>query len=279
MYKSVILPASILVGIIIGAGMFSLPFVFQSVGILTGFFYLGVFSLLFIVLYWMYADIIVRTPGEHRFVGYAKMYLGKLGFITAFFANFLQLFFVLAIYLILAPSFLKLFVPGSTMLYVILFWVFGSAVILINTRRIAKAEFLITLGIVGIIALVGALGFPNFLSKTMLWEMPRWFAIKAIGPILFALSGAIAIPEIVAYFRETGMKMNFLRRAITVGGVIPGIAYLIFVIGVIGLSGTVSEDAVSGLIGEISQGMLMVIGILGFLSIISSYIVVGLSAR
>ena len=165
------------------------------------------------------------------------------------------------------------------MLHMVLFWVFGSAVILINTRRIAIAEFLITAGMVGIIALIGVLGFPDFFIKTAIWEVPRLFAIEAVGPILFALSGALAIPEVVAYFRETKIERNSLRRAIVLGGVIPGIAYLIFVVGIIGLSGTVSEDSVSGLIGGVSNGVLAVIGMLGFLSLISSYIVVGLSAR
>jgi hypothetical protein len=41
----------------------------------------------------------------------------------------------------------------------------------------------------------------------------------------------------------------------------------------------VSEDAVSGLIGQVPPFLMILIGILGFLSLISSYIVIGLNVR
>ncbi|TSD01543.1 MAG: hypothetical protein Athens071426_664, partial [Parcubacteria group bacterium Athens0714_26] len=47
----------------------------------------------------------------------------------------------------------------------------------------------------------------------------------------------------------------------------------------LGLSGNVSGDSVSGLINKVSPRFLSLIGILGFLCIISSYIIIGVSAR
>ena len=278
-YKKYFLPASIIAGTIIGAGIFSLPFIFLRAGPAVGFIYLTVITAVFICLYILYADLVVRTPGEHRFVGYAKIYFGKAGFLTALVVNLLQLFFVLAIYLILAPSFLKLFFPVNGLNHVLLFWLAGSIVILFNTRRIAVAEFLITVGIVGIIFLTGFLGLPKFFSNQPDWGVAQFFDFSIIGPIFFALSGALSIPEVISYFREANLPLASARKAIKIGAILPALVYIVFIIGVIGLSKTVSEDAVSGLIGNIPDSVLMLIGVLGFLSLISSYIVIGLSAR
>lgn len=273
------LPASILSGTIVGAGIFSLPFVFQEAGLLTSLFYLLVFSLLFIGIYVLYADVIVRTPGDHRFVGYAKMYLGEAGFFAAFFLGLVQLFFVLTIYLILAPSFSKLFVPDGYVLHLLVFWALASAAVLFNTKRIAFLEFLIVGGIVAIITLIFGEGVRQFFSLNVSFGALDIAKFSSVGPILFALSGSLAIPEVISYFQESHTPISSLKKSLIAGALLPAALYWIFVIGVIGLSPAISEDAVSGLAGAVPAWLLVLLGVLGFLSLISSYIVAGLNAR
>jgi hypothetical protein len=100
----------------------------------------------------------------------------------------------------------------------------------------------------------------------------------AVGPILFSLAGAVAVPEVVSYFRESKIPISSLKQSLILGAVLPALVYFLFVIGIIDLSVNVSEDAVSGLIGNIPLFVLVAIGILGFLSLISSYIIIGLNA-
>lgn len=279
MYKKLFLPASILAGTIIGAGTFSLPFVFLKSGLIAGFSFLFLLALIYSIIYFIYSDIILRTEGEHRLVGYAKIYLGRPGFGAAFFISFIHLFFVLAIYLILAPSFTKIFIGGSYLGHLLFFWIAGSLVILFNVRKIALAEFFIVAGMFLIILFVFLFGgFKidfNFLKNISFG--PNVFA--AIGPILFALSGTLAVPEVVSYFKESGVSLNFLKKSLVLGSFLSALAYAAFVIGILGLSKVISEDAISGLIGSAPQWLLAILGILGFLSLISSYIVVGLNAR
>ncbi|HEY4500097.1 MAG TPA: aromatic amino acid transport family protein [Candidatus Paceibacterota bacterium] len=279
MYKKLVLPASLLAGVIIGAGMFSLPFLFRSVGILTGLFYLLFFSAVFIIVYFVYGDIILRTAGQHRLVGYARLYLGRGGFWFALWMGLIQLFFVLTVYLILAPSFSELFLPHSRILQVLLFWVVGSFVILYEGRKIALLEFLITFGMVAIIGLVFWFGVPSFLELYPDWGNIDVTRILIAGPILFALSGTLAIPEVISYFREARVSKRFIASALIVGGVLPAIVYAIFVAGVLGLSAIVSEDAITGLIGQVPGWFLILFGVLGVFTLISSYIVVGLNVR
>src|SRR3989344_7606220 len=133
--RAIILPASILGAAIIGAGVFALPFVFNQVGIATGLFYLFIFSVIYIFIYLFYADLAIRTPGEHRFVGYARMYLGESGFLASLLISFVQTILTLTIYLILAPSFSRLFVADGYLSHLLVFWALGSLAILFSTRR------------------------------------------------------------------------------------------------------------------------------------------------
>lgn len=280
MYKNIVLPASILAGTIIGAGIFSLPFVFQQAGLLSGLFYLIFFALLFALIYLFYADLIIRTPGEHRFVGYADIYLGRWGFWAAIFMNLVFLLFTLAIYLILAPSFSKLFIADGSLCHLLGFWILGSTAILFSTKRIALAEFFITAGICLIILLVFVLGIGGLFEQGNLkWLPPDLSNFLVVGPILFSLAGAVAVPEIVSYFRESKIPLGYLKKSLIFGTAVPTFVYFLFIIGVISLSVYVSEDAVSGLISNVPLPVLAAIGILGFLSLISSYIVIGLNVR
>lgn len=275
---NLILPASILAGTVIGAGMFSLPFVFNQAGFLTGLFYLAAFSLFYIWIYFLYAEVILNTGGEHRFAGYAKIYLGNLGFWTALILGLLELFFVLTVYLILSPSFFNLIYPGNSFYYLLFFWLLGSAATLFNTKKIALLEFLIVAGMLVIIALVGWLGIGKFSFLELSFKNLNFYGWTAVGPILFALSGALVVPEVVNYFRGAKINPFSLKSSLALGGILPVIAYLIFVVGILGLSPVVSEDAVSGLIGSTPGVILVLLGFLGFFSLISSYITIGLNA-
>ena len=59
------------------------------------------------------------------------------------------------------------------------------------------------------------------------------------------------------------------------GSLAPAFIYLIFILGILSLSGTISQDSVSGLIGRLPPSILGLLGGLGLISLWSSYIVIG----
>ncbi|MHB9019861.1 MAG: aromatic amino acid transport family protein [Minisyncoccota bacterium] len=279
MYKNILLPASILAGSIIGAGIFSLPFVFNKFGLLAGFISLIVFAFIYALIYFIYADIVLRTEGEHRFIGYSKIYLGKFGFWTAIFIGLIQLLLVLTVYLILAPSFTQLIFGGSYVAHLIFFWLIGSLMTLFNTRKIAWFEFLVVSGIFFIIALVFFFGIKNTdLSFVQNFNF-NINSLGLVGAVIFALSGVMVVPEVVAYFRESASPLKFLKRSLLLGSFLPALAYIIFVLGILGISKNVSVDSVSGLAGYAPEWLLIFLGCLGFLSLTSSYVLVSLNTR
>ncbi len=290
MCKKLFTPAWLLAGAIIGAGIFALPFVFEKAGTLTGLAYLIIFGFVFGVLHLMYADIIVKTDlsdgilanteSKHYFSGYARIYFGKFGFWLAVFSSVFGLFLTLVAYLALSSSFLSLIFPGGfSTLNVVIFWLLGSAAIFLGIRKMSFLELFITSGVIFISVLVFIFGIAGF-GKVVLMPV---FNFKNIflpyGIILFALSGRVAIPAVINYFKKTNQPVSDAGKSIILGTLIPALVYVLFIFGVLGLSGVVSEDAVSGLIGVASPFILSLIGIFALVSLWDSYFIVGMDVR
>ena len=279
MYKNILLPASILSGSIIGAGIFSLPFVFNKFGLLAGFISLIVFAFIYALIYFIYADVVLRTEGEHRFVGYSKIYLGKPGFVASIFVGLVQMLLVLTVYLILAPNFTQLIFGGSYLAHFLFFWLVGSLMTLFNTRKIAWFEFLIVSGIVFIIFLVFFFGVNNADISFMRNFNFNMDSLGVLGAVIFALAGVMVIPEVVAYFKESSSPLKYIKRSLLLGSFLPALAYIAFVLGILGLSKSVSPDSISGLVGHAPGWLMALLGCLGFLSLASSYVLVSLNTR
>lgn len=278
-YESYLLPIGLLAGTIIGAGIFALPYVFKVAGIGTGLFYLALGAVVYSAIHLMYADVILRTPGRHRFVGYTREYLGNNFFFPAILISVVEMIFVLTVYLVLSYSFANLITPlGAVVEKIILFWLFGSLGIFLSVRKLAELEFWITGMILAIIGLILFWGFKNIMIFSAVDFYPVLKnAFIPLAPVLFAISGRVAIPSLVDYFNAK--KLPTLKKAVVWGTVVPALVYALFVFGVLMISPAPSEDAVSGLMNILPQWALSVIGVLGLFSLYSSYIVVGLDVR
>ncbi len=271
------LQTGLLIGTIIGAGMFSLPFVFKNSGIATGIFYLILASVVYIFAYWMYADLVLRTIGDHRFAGYARIYLGRWAFWLSVLMTIAEMILVLTIYLILAQSFGNLiFAAGNPVVKMLIFWALGSLAVFASLKRIALAEFLISGGILAIIFMIFVFGMSGLSGAVAQNFRPLWPEIlMPLAPVLFALSGRVAMPALIRFYENP----RAIKASIILGVAVSAIAYLAFSLSILSLTYFVSEDAVSGLFGKIPDWALALVGLLGILSLISSYIVVGLDVK
>ncbi|BCX15927.1 MAG: tyrosine-specific transport protein 1 [Candidatus Parcubacteria bacterium] len=282
-WKEFVLPASLLAGTIIGAGIFSLPFVFLKAGLGWSFPFLFLAALVFCLLHLMYADLVVKNGDHHRFAGLSEIYFGREGYWLAVVATVIQMFFVLVIYLYLAVSFFSLIFPSHLLFWgLISFWLIGSLIIFLGTRKVAFSEFLAIVGILAVVFLLAGWGIPQFLKKSVSFSFPSspflWFL--PFGPLLFSLSGRPAIPALIHYFRSVRRPVEKAKRAIIGGTLLSALVYLLFVFSIIGLSDEVSVDSISGISANLPSWLLWaVFGILGVLSLLSSYFAIGLDVR
>ncbi len=280
LYREVILPAGLLASLIIGAGMFALPYLFNTAGILTGIFYLIASTFIFIAVHLRYGEVIEKTPGKHRFAGYAELYLGKRGFWAGAIVAGLGLTLVLTAYLALGPVFLRLLTPGfGDSLNLYLFWGVGATAILFSLNRLKNFEFLAVVAMLAIILALFGFGLAKGGDLSALPAFNPAFIFLPYGAVLFALYGRPAISSLKDYFEENKLNSSSLRRAIILGTATPAVFYLLLVLGVAWLSPQgVSPDSLSGLLLAPSW-MVMFIGILGIFAIWTSYFLLGLEVK
>ena len=276
-FRNFILAASLMAGVIIGAGIFALPFIFSKVGFLAGIFYLTVFTAVFIAIHLMYAEIITKTKGdEHRFAGYAKIYFGKAGYYAAILMTVVGMFFVLTIYLALSVSFLPSVGLPAGAVGLILFWVASSLPIFFNVKEVAILEFVSNIAIFGVIFLLFffALGMPFNIDYFQPISFTGFFL--PFGAIFFSLAGRSAIPEVIDYFRD-GNHFS-LRQSIIWGTASSAIIYVFFIYAVLALSGAVSADAIAGL-NNLPYPLLLSLAVLALINLWNSYIVIGIDVK
>lgn len=275
-----VLAVALLSGTIIGAGIFSLPYLVSRIGLVSGLFYFVFFGCVYYVIHSMYADLLRQSEGSHQFSFVAKRFLPRRAAELFSGAIFLELIFVLVVYLILAPSFLSLFAPFSVWGAVVCFWILGSLFLFARLSWIGWAEFSGVVAILGIIAAILWKGWGFHFSVPAFLPLDFTGALLPIGPLLFSLSGRPAIAKVVEEWRKAekaGASFS-LSKAIGWGTAIPVVLYVLFVIGVLLINPNSSEDAISGL-GTLPAGFYALLGILGFLTLWTSYGMIAVNIR
>lgn len=267
----------ILAGMIIGVGMFGIPFSFASSG-----FWLGALELVFLSavvtsLHLLYGEIVLKTDGFHRLPGYIKIVVGKKSSALAWFSAVFGISGSLLAYLLVGSIFLSNIISGFGVKSERLIWiVFLSAAVAAITYFPLKKESFIN-AILTIFLIIFAFFLTFFLLPKVDLVNLKGFNARNIfmpyGVLLFALSGGIVIPDIITI---TGREKRRARSAIIIGTLLPAILYLFFAAAVIGISGgNVSEETLAGL-KSVAGGKIFILGsIVGFLAVITSFIAAG----
>ena len=142
-------------GLIIGAGVFALPYAFSQAGVFWGTVHLIVSLFVVYLLHQWYGEVSFYTKGRHRFVGYVEMYLGKKAKFFSMLTTLGSYYFSLLIYAIMGGIFLANFTSlfnGQTVFFLtLLFFATGGLMALFKVSRIAEINFYLTMPIIGFI--------------------------------------------------------------------------------------------------------------------------------
>ncbi|PKL71958.1 hypothetical protein CVV26_03450 [Candidatus Kuenenbacteria bacterium HGW-Kuenenbacteria-1] len=271
---------AVLIGTIIGAGIFSLPYVIAKIGFIPGLLYLIGFGLIILLLNLCYGEIILRTKKNHQLPGYAKMYLGKWGEITAIFASGIGFYGTLLVYLIMAGDFLYLILENFFTLsifdYRLIFFVCTTIAIFFGKKAIPKIESLLIIFLITIILIISILGIPQIKFENLIpIDLTNFFL--PFGVILFALSGLSAIPIMEVVLEK---EKFLLKKTIIIGSLIPLVLYILFGLIGVGVAGkTISENALISLGDVLGNKILFLGSIFGFFAIFSSFLNIGLALK
>ncbi|MDX1608318.1 MAG: aromatic amino acid transport family protein, partial [Candidatus Spechtbacterales bacterium] len=239
--------SSSLVGTIIGAGLFGVPYVMVQAGFLAGSILFLALTAIMLVLHLMYAEVVDRSGVRHRLTGYMDMYFGKRAKDVTTISVVLAIYGSLIVYILLANEFLtNIFgeILSGEIYWGLIFWAILSIGIIKGIKTISNAETLL-LGFLGLVLLlIGIRGLPvvefsNFNSINLK------NILLPYGVILFALGGFQAIPEMRFIIGKDGKTF---KRSVIVGVLFSALATILFAFIVVGVSGeTTSPEAISGL--------------------------------
>jgi len=268
---------TVLIGMIIGAGVFGIPYVVAQAGFTVGLFYLILLGGAVMLMHLFYGEIILRTNQEHQLIGYAAKYLGgwakKIATLTVLF----EYYGSLLAYIIIGGNFLMIllgrFLGGHEIIWAAVFFVVGAGLIFCGLKTVVKNELLLTGLLLLSLAAVLLSGLPQISFENLKTVNFNKFFLP-YGVILFSLAGSAAIPGVRRVMVGQEKK---IKKVIIWGTLIPIIFYLFFALVVVGITGSgTTEEAIDGLIPYLGDWVVSVGAIFGILAVLTSFLVLGL---
>ncbi len=271
-----------LVGTIIGAGVFTLPYASNISGLFFAFFWLVLVTFIIIILHLAFGEIVLSTKSNFRLPGYTGYYLGLPAKRFILITTFLTFSFSLLIYLILATDFLNLILKTflslnlkPELLFLLLWLIFNLSVLDKSNTLASKINFYLSFVLIILFMMLAFYALPHFIfEKINLFNFSNRFGwLIPYGVFLYSLNGAVAVPEAINILKRKNLEHK-AKRVIIIGTIIPAIIYLIFILSVLGISGAnTSRDAISGLTTFLGKPIIMIGALVGFLAVSTSYLI------
>lgn len=266
-------------GMIIGVGMFAIPFSLSQAGFWLGVVELCVLAGITTLVHVWYGDVVVHTAPPHRLPGYVRMYVGKRAATIAHLSAFFGISGTLLAYVLLGGIFLQgLFEPfiGSfdAGVWSVVLVAVCAMITLFPIKKEALINGVLTILLIVFIAALIIILFPH-VDRTYISGFHATSAFIPYGVLLFALSGGTVIPDVVHYLKGSCRQT---RGVIIAGSLIPAIVYFFFAFAITGTSGgSVSPDAIAGLAPVMGRTIVMLGNAIGFLAVVTSYILLNSS--
>jgi tyrosine-specific transport protein len=267
----------IMTGMIIGVGMFGVPYVLAKAGALAGLTYFIVLGAIMVLNHLAYGETLLRTGGNHRLAGLAEIYLGKLWKHIAAVVTTLSFYGAIIAYIIVGGMFLKTllspFFGGDIFAYQVIFFTAMAFMIFIGLRIFASAQTILTAALLAILALIVFLGIWK-ISPANFTPIDFKDFFLPYGVILFSIGGAAAIPEII---ETMGRDKKKVRDAVLWGSV-AGIGLIAaFSFTALGIGGKNTGADALALFSSVFGGWFGYIGAaFGLLAVATSFLPLGL---
>src|SRR3989339_1673430 len=269
---------SILIGTMVGVGIFGLPLAFSKASFTVGLVFLVLMAGITILIDLMYGEIILRTQEDHQFVGYSEIYVGKIFRRLLFFPVALNGYAGILAYILLSGQFLNnIFSPffyRSSDYYSVAFFLIFSLLLLFGIKRFGWLEILLSGLFILIIVIILGFSLPqihaanliDFSSASNYWFLPY-------GVLFFAFGGLSAVPIQRQVLKGQEKK---LFKAILIAMIFVAVLFLLFVIGVVGVTGgSAGDDSIADLFIILGDKMMVLCSLFGILAIGSCFLMLG----
>lgn len=274
--KTFLRSTAVLVGTMVGVGVFGIPFAFAKAGFLVGFLFLIFIAAATLVMNFMYGEVILRTQAKHQLVGYAQIYLGSVFKKVIFFTTALSGYSALLAYIIVSGDFLSNifsnFLYVSPVAYSWIFFIVCSFLILKGIKTVSWVELFLTALFAAVILVIFSFGIGKINFSNFAGIMPEYWFLP-YGIFLFAFAGLSAIPlqrQILAG------REDLFKKSILISVALVAALYFVFAFTVLGISGdTTTPDAISGLFASLGGAIVVFGSLFGVLAVSTSYLMLG----
>ena len=268
-----IIPAvSALMGTIIGAGIFGIPYVIKISGLLIGIILIILISALVLVTMLYLGEIALRTKSNHHLTGYAEKYLGRKGKIIMLMALAFGIYAAILAYIIGVSESLSYLIynnPAHALFLGISFWLFLSLLSYFGLKALEKGEF-IGVSAIFILIISMAIFFINKLNLSNFAQSSSQNILAYLAPfgvILFAFLGYTTIPEVKKILSSHKNKM---KSSIILAIFLSALIYILFTIIVIGVNGKNTPQIATVALGKPFM-------LLGLLTMSTAYLALSIS--
>ena len=270
---------AVMIGYIIGVGMFGLPYLVSKAGLVPFFFFIAILLPVQYLLHLVYASMIISTRTFHRLPGYTGIYLGEGAKMFVFIAKMVGNMGALLAYIIITGVFLnELLTPwlGShEFIYATVLFGLEAAIIYFGIGMIAKAELFMTTLLIFVVGLIVIKGLP-YVETSNYMALDWKYFILPYGALLFALDGNGALPIVAKLVKRDPATM---KKVIRYGTFISAFIIIMFTLTIAGISGSnTSPDALTG-VRDIMDGAIVLALIFGIFSMVTSFFGVAESVK
>lgn len=267
-----------MIGSVIGVGIFGVPFAFSQSGYVIGLVELLLLAILVTILQFMLAELSIQTEGNHRLVGLVGKYLGQKAKWFAMIAVAGGVWGGILAYMIVGGKFLQLLlqpiVPGQSFVFTYAIVIVAGYLIFRGLKFASRLEVgvvltLIFLFIAIILQCIPLVHFQNLSSIN--WSK----AFLPYGVTLFALTSIGIVPEIREVLGKKARSQ--LGTSIIFGMMVVVILYTLFSFAVVGVTGAkTTQMALDGLIPLFGESFRFVTLLLGTITITSIFMLLGI---
>jgi amino acid permease len=271
---------AMMIGYIVGVGMFSLPYLVTKAGVIP---FLLMFAVLLpaqYLLHLIYASMILSTEGYHRLPGHAAIYLGQKWKIIVFFGKFIGSIGTLLAYIIITGIFVNdllspIFGIDSDFFYATLVFAIEAIIVYYGTNLIAKTELFMTIVLILVTGLIVYKGWPHISLEH--YTVIDWkYALLPYGALLVALDGNGALPLVAKLVKRDPQAM---KKVVRYGTIISAIITIVFALTISGVSGAgTTPDALTG-IHAIMNGSIALALVFGIFSMVTSFFGIAQAAK
>ncbi len=271
----------LMIGGLVGVGVFGLPFAFAQSGIALGLLELLLIGGVLMIVQFMYAELAVQTEGSHRLVGFVEYFLGKNWSRVSLLAMCASVWGAMLAYMIIGGTFLSYLLSpvlgGSVMWYSVAVWAVAAVLVRGGLRFASKLEVFVIIALAFLFLFMMVVSVPYIRPAHFTAVNPsQWFL--PYGIILFALSSTGIVPEMREVLGVRAKKQ--LGKAVLVGMSSVIFLYALFSLAVVGVRGAeTTRMAFDGLIPVFGGSFGVITAVLGLVTILSIFMMVGISLQ